>query len=83
MKLLLDEHFSQVIAEQLRSRGHDVVAVVERVELRERADAEVLGWAVSQGRAVVTENAGDFLRLHADYLSRALPVSGRFDIAGG
>ena len=70
MKLLLDEHFSHVIAQHLRSRGHDVVAVVERAELRELQDDEILAWAIGNGRAVVTENAGDFLRLHAGYLSR-------------
>lgn len=76
MKLLLDEHSSHAIAEQLRAHGHDVLAIVERADLREREDDEVLAWAAGNGRAVVTENAGDFLRLHADYLSRGRPHVG-------
>jgi predicted nuclease of predicted toxin-antitoxin system len=70
VKLLLDEHYSPVLAQQLRQRGHDVLAVIELPALRQQPDAEVLAWAATAGRAVVTENVDDFLRLHADYLSR-------------
>ncbi|HEV7213979.1 MAG TPA: DUF5615 family PIN-like protein [Chloroflexota bacterium] len=76
MKLLLDEHFSPVLAQQLRQRGHDVLAVIELPALRQQPDEDVLAWAVAAGRAVVTENVGDFLRLHADYLSRGRPHYG-------
>lgn len=69
MKLVLDEHLSPTIAEELRRRGHDVVAAAQ-VGLRQQPDAAVWAWAVAQGRAVVTANYGDFRALHQLYLSR-------------
>ena len=68
MKLLLDEHYSRAIAEQLRKRGHDVVAAVDAAELKNQEDSDLLRWAVSQRRGVVSENAIDFLELHKQYL---------------
>lgn len=70
MRLLLDEHFSPVIAEELCKRGHDVVAAVAISELRHREDAELVAWATSQHRALVTENVADYARLHELHLSR-------------
>lgn len=65
MKLLLDEMWPGSVAEQLRQRGHDVVAVVERPDLRGQPDDVVFATAQVEGRAVVTENVSDFLRLAA------------------
>ena len=48
------------IAEQLRLRGFDVVAAAERHDLRSGSDALILAIAISERRAVVTENVGDF-----------------------
>src|SRR3712207_5564640 len=48
------------LAEQLRTEGHDVVAVVELPDLVGRVDAEVARWARKNGRVVVTENAVDY-----------------------
>ena len=76
MRLLLDEHFSFRIAEQLRRRGFDVVAVVERTELRQMSDYDLLGWAHLDGRVVVTENVQDFLPIHAEFLNHGEPHSG-------
>jgi predicted nuclease of predicted toxin-antitoxin system len=69
VKLLLDEHYSRVAAEQPRVRGHDVVAVSELAQLRAHADNDALDWATGDGRAVVTENVDDFLRLHNSMLA--------------
>jgi Domain of unknown function (DUF5615) len=60
LRLLLDEHYSPKVAEALRARGHDVVAVAERAELRRAGDREVWTRAVAESRAVVTEDAADF-----------------------
>lgn len=60
MKLLLDEHLSPVIAQALRERGHDVVAIVERREWVQLSDDDVLELARAEQRAVVTNNLRDF-----------------------
>lgn len=65
MRLLLDEHVSPTIAEQLRRRGCDAVAVAERADLRSMPDAHIWSVAGIEGRAVVTANIADFLRLAA------------------
>ena len=63
MKLLLDEHYPPGIAVELRRRGHDVVAAPERPELRGLSDADLFARMASEGRAILTEDASDFLPL--------------------
>lgn len=67
MKALLDEMVPHAIAEQLRARGHDVIAVTERPELRSSDDPELFALAQLESRVVVTRNRDDFLALDADY----------------
>lgn len=62
MRLLLDEHYSQVIAEQLRVHEHDVIAVTERSDLVGLKDVELFRLMAAERRAIVTENWGDFQR---------------------
>lgn len=64
-RLLLDEMFAPRIAEELRRRGHDVVALVADPELRALPDAAVYEWAGEQHRRIVTENVKDFRPLLA------------------
>ncbi len=52
--------YPAAIADQLRRRGHDVDAVTARAELRSLPDVDVFALAQAEGRAVVTENIGDF-----------------------
>ena len=61
--LLLDQMFSDTIAEQLRARGHDVIAVVADPALVSLPDDQVLAQAVATGRALVTANVKDFMPL--------------------
>ena len=63
MRLLLDEHYSPRIAVQLRQRGHDVVAARDRPELRGLNDAHLFTLMPAERRAIVTEDAADFLPL--------------------
>jgi NAD(P)-dependent dehydrogenase (short-subunit alcohol dehydrogenase family) len=63
VKPLLDEHYSPQIAEQLRRRGHDVVAVAERDDLRGATDRQLWDRAAGEGRGLVTENAADVMPL--------------------
>jgi predicted nuclease of predicted toxin-antitoxin system len=86
VKLVLDEHLSPTIAEELRRRGHDVVAATE-VGMRQQPDAALLAWAVGERRGVLTANYADFRALHETYLSRGehhfgiVLVSRRFSLA--
>jgi hypothetical protein len=67
---MLDEMYPQAIAEQLRARGHDASAVVERSELRALPDADLFALAQTEQRAVVTENLPDFIIIANDYDER-------------
>jgi hypothetical protein len=59
--------FSDSLAEQLRSRGHDVVAVVADPMLVSLPDDQILVEATAAGRALVTANIKDFVPLDAQY----------------
>ena len=63
MKLCLDEHYSVVIARELRARGHDADAVTERPELVSLSDRELWNRMQDEHRAIVTENVADFMPL--------------------
>jgi predicted nuclease of predicted toxin-antitoxin system len=63
VRLLIDEMYPPAIAEQLRKAGHDVVSIQDDPETRALDDSAVCDLALSAGRAVVTENAADFLRI--------------------
>jgi hypothetical protein len=65
--LLLDEMFSNVIAEQLRTKGHDVISVVANPALVALPDEQILAHAATDGRALVTANIKDFMPLDARY----------------
>jgi hypothetical protein len=64
LRLLLDEMFSPLIARELRSLGHDVIAIAERPEWYGYSDPQVLELARRERRAIVTNNVNDFRRLH-------------------
>ena len=61
--LLLDEMFSGAIAEHLRAKGHDVLAVVADPALIALPHEQILAHAASTGRALVTANIKDFIPL--------------------
>ena len=60
VRLLLDEMFSPAIAAELRDLGHDVIAVVDRPDLRAKSDEEIFAWASAERRWLLTENVKDF-----------------------
>jgi predicted nuclease of predicted toxin-antitoxin system len=69
-RLLLDEMFSPAIATELRARGHDVIAVADRPDLRAKSDEEIFAWASADQRWLLTENVKDFRPI----MLRALPA---------
>ena len=76
MKLLLDEMWPPAVAAALRDRGHDVVAVAERPDLRGRGDDVIFAEALADDRAIVTEDVVDYRPLAAAALQagRASPT---------
>jgi predicted nuclease of predicted toxin-antitoxin system len=71
MLLYLDEDVHLKLARELRRRGVDAISAGE-TGMREQSDDAQLAFAVSQGRAIVTFNVGDYVKLHARYLKSAV-----------
>jgi len=65
--LLLDEMFTDDIAQQLRTKGYDVISVVADPALVGLPDDQILAYAIAEGRALVTANIKDFVPLDAQY----------------
>jgi hypothetical protein len=65
VRICLDELYSPRIALELRDRGHDAISVHDRPGLVGLPDAALLDAAIEDRRALVTENAGDFVPLAA------------------
>ena len=60
-----NENFPFPPVEELRLLGHDVMTVVEAGKASQKIpDEEVLAFAISQNRAVLTLNRKHFIRLH-------------------
>ena len=70
--LLLDEMFAPGVAEALRDKGYDVIAVATEAGLRALSDDEIYSWAAAESRCLVTENVKDFR-----------PILTRVEEAGG
>lgn len=65
-RLYTDEHFPRESVLMLRTLGHDVLTVQEAGKANQRIpDDQVLAFAASIQRAVVTLNRHDFIKLHA------------------
>jgi Domain of unknown function (DUF5615) len=75
VKLLLDEHYADQIARQLRAGGHDAESVSER-GLKGLDDEPLLELCERESRALLTNNVRDFVPL-----VRAWAAAGR-DHAG-
>lgn len=74
MKLLIDEMYTPAIAKRLRQAGYDAISVTEHTDLVGLDDSAVCDLAVSSSRAVVTENATDFLRILKTRAASGAPV---------
>lgn len=74
--LLLDEMFSDSIAEQLRTKNYDVTSVVANAALVALPDDQILAYAAGEGRALVTANIKDFIPLDGRYRAAGQAHSG-------
>lgn len=70
MKALVDEQLSPAISVMLRQRGHDVISVHERDDLKAQSDRVIFDGAAVDARAVITNNVKDFRPLAAECLAR-------------
>src|SRR5229473_3583591 len=59
--------FSDDIAQQLRAQGYDVISVVADPALIGLPDDQVLAYATTEGRTLVTANIKDFVPLDGSY----------------
>lgn len=66
MRLLLDEMYPSALAGALRGAGIDTTTVAE-LNLGGSSDPEVFAAAIVGGRALLTENVGDFTRIAAEH----------------
>ena len=65
---MLDEHYTFTIAEQLRRRSVDAIAIQkERAELEGQEDIVILRTARAERRVVVTNNVRDYAPLVEDF----------------
>ena len=64
-RLYANENFPLPVVIALRELGHDVLTTRDAGKANDAiSDEEVLRFAVGNGRAVLTHNRQDFLRLH-------------------
>ncbi|MFB2771116.1 DUF5615 family PIN-like protein [Pelatocladus sp. BLCC-F211] len=64
-RLYADEQFPFPVVELLRTLGHDVLTVQEAGNADQSIpDEDVLTFAISQERSILTINRDDFIRLH-------------------
>lgn len=65
VKLYADEQFPYPVVQRLIAKGFAVLTVQEAKKDNQKIpDPEVLAFAISQGRAVITQNRRDFIALH-------------------
>ncbi|WP_445252219.1 MULTISPECIES: DUF5615 family PIN-like protein [unclassified Microcoleus] len=65
-RLYGDEQFPREVVELLRQMGHNILTVQEAGKDNQKIpDEEVLAFAVSENRAVLTLNRRYFIRLHS------------------
>jgi len=67
LKLYLNENLSWRISRALRGYGYDVICSHE-VEMNAKSDDHQFDFAISEKRAVVTNNFRDFANLHKQYI---------------
>lgn len=66
-RLYSNENFPLPAVLALRRLGHDVLTTQDAGNAHEAiSDDDVLSFAIAEGRAVITHNRRDFLRLHRE-----------------
>lgn len=80
-KFYANENFPLPAVESLRQLGHDVLTTMESGKSGQAiADSDVLLFALTEGRILVTLNRRHFIRLHAETPNHAGIVVCTFDV---
>jgi hypothetical protein len=75
-----NENFPYPVVEELRRLGHDVMTVLEAGNASQKIpDEEVMAFAASKGRVVLTLNRKDFVRLDRNQPGHSGIVACTFD----
>jgi predicted lactoylglutathione lyase len=65
VRLYADENFELPVIKKLREKGYDILTALEAGNANQGIpDEEVLEFAISENRAVITLNYNDFKNLH-------------------
>ncbi|MDH3717780.1 MAG: DUF5615 family PIN-like protein [Planctomycetota bacterium] len=76
VRLFVDEDAGEhAVMDGLRARGIDVLTTIEANRCGAE-DSDQLTFATQHGRTIYTFNAGDFARLHGEYLRQGIDHSG-------
>lgn len=79
--LYADENFPYPATKELRNCGHDVLTVLEAGKAEQAVpDEEVLAFATSLKRIVLTINRKDFILLHRNKMPHAGIIVCTFDV---
>ncbi|HEY2382996.1 MAG TPA: DUF5615 family PIN-like protein [Terriglobia bacterium] len=79
-RLYANENFPLAVVVRLRELGHDVLTTLDAGKANQAIkDAEVLRFAASEGRAVLTLNRKHFVRLHQTATAHASIVVCTYD----
>ena len=80
VRLYADENFPLPVVVELRRLGHDVLTTLEAGRAGASVpDEEVLAFALSDGRVVLTLNRRHFVRLHSQHPEHAGIIVCSFD----
>ncbi len=69
VRVYLDENVDIHVTDALQRHGYEATHALREGNMRV-SDEQHLRYATLHGRAVVTHNFGDYVRLHADFVQR-------------
>lgn len=79
-RLYANENFPLPVVQELRRLGHDALTVAETGKAGQKtSDEEVLAFAISEARAVLTLNRKHFFRLHRERPQHAGIIACTYD----
>lgn len=79
-QMYANENFPLPVVEELRQLGHDILTTHETGKAnQEIPDDEVLAFACAEGRAILTLNRRDFIKLHHAQMNHSGIIVCSFD----